>query len=77
MDFRMQKDLNFHFTLDEREFITFYNLLEKINFGYGNKIKEFEVNEDEINLIDSLDRYIWNSEAFEELKLGDKNSLKE
>jgi hypothetical protein len=77
MDFRMQKDLSFHFTLDEREFIAFHNILQKLDFGYGNKIKEFEITEDELNLIDSLEKYIWNSEAFEELRLEDKITLKE
>lgn len=72
MEFRMDKVLNFHLTLDDRELIALYTLLQKLNIsvGYSNKVKEFELTEDELNLIEWLDKYITHSDAYEELNLS-------
>jgi hypothetical protein len=72
MEFRMDRVLNFHLTLDDRELTALYTLLQKLNIsvGYSNKVKEFELTEDELNLIEWLDKYITHSDAHEELNLS-------
>jgi hypothetical protein len=77
MDFKMKKQLSFHLTLDENELKSLYSLLQKIQIegheDVGFKVSEFEITNDEYDLIEWLDKYITHSEAYEELKLGDDN----
>ncbi|MCM3387279.1 hypothetical protein M3649_03920 [Ureibacillus chungkukjangi] len=73
MDFKMVKELSFHFSMDEKELIALYTLLQKLNFGYNLKIKEFELSEDERDLIEWLDKMITHSDANNELKLQENN----
>jgi hypothetical protein len=76
MNFRMQKELSFHFTLDEKELVTFYTLLQKMrniegHEDVGYKVSEFEITEEERQLVFDLDSFILNSDAYEELKLAE------
>lgn len=76
MEFEMVKTLSFHFTLDEKELKALYSLIQKCrdiegHEDVGYKVSEFEVSEEEMDLIDWLDKYITHSEANEELKLGE------
>jgi hypothetical protein len=79
MDFKMKKQLSFQLTLNEDELVSFYSLIQKMhNFegheDVGWKVDEFEISDDELHLIDMLDKYITHSEAFDELKLGDEDN---
>jgi hypothetical protein len=40
----------------------------------GWKVDEFEISDDELHLIDMLDKYITHSDAYDELKLGDEDN---
>jgi hypothetical protein len=78
MDFKMKKQLSFHLTLDDKELVSLYKILQKINIegheDVGFKVSEFEITNDEYDLIEWLDKYITHSDANEELKLtGDNN----
>lgn len=76
MKLEMKKEISFHITFDDTELIALYKIVQKLRNGLdghditGYKISEFEVEDEEMNLIDSLDNYIIHSDAFEELKLG-------
>jgi hypothetical protein len=76
MEFKMIKQLSFHFSLDEEELKSLYTLIQKIRNVQGHedvgyKVSEFEISEEELDLIDWLDKYITHSEANEELGLQD------
>jgi hypothetical protein len=78
MDFKMKKQLSFHLTLDDKELVSLYKILQKINIegheDVGFKVSEFEITNDEYDLIEWLDKYITHSDANEELNLtGDNN----
>jgi hypothetical protein len=78
MDFKMKKQLSFHLTLDDKELVSLYKILQKINVegheDVGFKVSEFEITNDECDLIEWLDKYITHSDANEELNLtGDNN----
>jgi hypothetical protein len=78
LEFNVEKKLSFHLTLDESEAKALYSLLQKMRAMDGHEItgyivNEFNVTEDEIDLIDWLDKYMTHSEAYEELKLGEED----
>jgi hypothetical protein len=78
MDFKMKKQLSFHLALDENELKALYNLLQKMciegHEDVGYKVSEFDITDDEYEIIEWLDKYITHSDAYDELKLGDEDN---